>query len=297
MKTRSMSIRPSRILSIYDIFQIRELVLEIFRFLPFRDIYTILLKLISKCMTKLLCTFRPKNVLNLTLLRNFSTFTNKFGVSRTELMGYLKTMGGIIAGGFALALFTGELYDTSDIDIYIPVPTLKIFDRKIRRSGIRSFLINNGYHETIMYFSNMPSYTSKYYEYLNESIGRKIQIISKYYIVPRYQLPHSSATSIIKSFDLTTVMCFIQNCSKSKLRFHCAHLPDMLLKRLRFNIYYPTLQDIETFKRRIFPRLLKYKTRGFSICDSTTNIIPEIVKEFEEYEKKDIKRIMKLRFL
>ena len=71
----------------------------------------------------------------------------------------------------------------------------------------------------------------------------------------------------------------------------------MLLKRLRFNIDYPTLQDIDTLKRRIFPRLLKYKTRGFSLCDSTTNIIPEIVKEFEEYEKKDIKRIMKLRFL
>jgi len=42
---------------------------------------------------------------------------------------------------------------------------------------------------------------------------------------------------------------------------------------------------------------VKYKTRGFSLCDSTTNIIPEIVKEFEEYEKKDIKKIMKLRFL
>jgi hypothetical protein len=84
-------------------------------------------------MTKLLCTFRPTNVLNLTLLKNFRTFTNKFGVSRTKLMAYLKTMGGIIAGGFALALFTGELYDTSDIDIYIPVRNLQIFERKVRR--------------------------------------------------------------------------------------------------------------------------------------------------------------------
>ena len=248
-------------------------------------------------MSKLLCTFRPTNVLKLTLLRNFRTFTNKFGVSRTKLMAYLKTMGGIIAGGFALALFTGELYDTSDIDIYIPVRNLQIFERKVRRSGIRLFLINNGYHENIIYFSDIPGYTSKYYEYFNESIGRKIQIISKYYIASRYQLPHSAETSIIKSFDFTTVMCFIQNCSKSKFRFHCAHLPDMLLKRLRFNVDYPTLQDIDTLKRRIFPRLLKYKTRGFSICDSTTNIIPNIFEEFEQYEKNDIKTIMKLRFL
>jgi hypothetical protein len=315
IKTRSMSkqLSPilSRSLSIYDIFEIEVLILEIFEFLAFKDIYTLMTKLISKRVTALLHNFRRINILKIQLKKHLSTFTRKFGLHRHKLIGYLRPIGAVIAGGFALAVFTGELYETSDMDIYIPCKTIEIFDKKIRKKGFRSFLKRCGYIETVNMVSHMAGYTTKYYDFINPHIGRKIQIISKFTHLRAGQYgahdygPFSTrppkvpsiATSVLKSFDITPVMCSIETSKWQIIRFNCMHLPDVLHKRIRLNTHSPQLEDIQTFKLRVFPRLLKYKTRGFNICDSTNNIIPRITDEFEKYEQDDIKKIMKSRFL
>jgi hypothetical protein len=129
--------------SIYTILQNNDLLLYILDFLSCRDIFTLLLKTISNKIYK---PIRPKKILKLQVNKHLNIFTKKFGLSANTLMECLGRIWGIIAGGFPLAIFTGELYTTSDIDIYIPATCMRQFRLKIKLSGLQKLLINDHKH-------------------------------------------------------------------------------------------------------------------------------------------------------
>ena len=273
---------PNNIISIYELFKINDVLLCILDFLTFKDLYILLIKSISHEMTKSLLKLSKKNVLILCLFKHYSLFGKKFGINSTTLMSCLRRVHGVTAGGFALALFTGELYKESDIDIYIPAKTEIQFQNKINKSGLKSILINNGYVE-YSFTTSSPPYLYNYYEYINENLNRKIQILN-HHTNKKYNYHTSEGKSIIKNYDFSTVMCFIEPCKITKFRFHCEHLYDVINKTIKLNTNCNRLKNKTLFMSTLLPRILKYKKRGYKICDSINESIPDITNQLIKYE-------------
>ena len=56
-------------------------------------------------------------------------------------------------------------------------------------------------------------------------------------------------------------------------------------KTIKFNAKYQKLLHLNTFKEKLLPRLLKYKKRSYTICDSIWTSLPNIKKNYLEYEQ------------
>jgi hypothetical protein len=221
------------------------------------------------------------------LRKKFDRFLNEFGFHSTQFMPYLKKMNSVIAGGFALSCFTGELYDTSDIDIYIPSSTIEHFQIKLKKSKFEKYLLRNGYEKTTSHdISSQELYDNIYYEFENKNTKRKIQII--YHFYDEHSAPLSVGQSVIYDFDFTTVMCFIKQCKNrsNKLQFNCYHLNDVLNKKIRLNPMCPKLHtEEESLKLKRLKRCLKYKTKGYRLSVSMDILVPMITEDFKQYEK------------
>jgi hypothetical protein len=267
--------------SIFGLFKIHDIVLRILDFLAFKDVFSLLLKTIPQQITTLLPNIVTKNILKLQLIKHFGKFVEKFGLKSKTLMKVIKKVNGVIAGGFALAIFTGELYDQSDMDIYIAANSVRSFEFKLRQ--LKHLLQRNSYIENITTstISKYPQYT--YYEYINIAINRKIQILY-HYTTKKCKKRVSTGNLVINGYDLTPVMCFIENGNKNKTRFHCEHVYDIMNKTLQLNQNCPRLRNITKFKTKLLIRLYKYKTRGYKLSHTLNDLIPNIIEEVEIYE-------------
>jgi hypothetical protein len=213
-------------------------------------------------------------------------------------MSCLEKINAVIAGGFALALFTGELHDSSDIDIFVPAKKVKIFNNKIKKSGLKNYLLDKGYFENKLIKINPDySYDRSYYEFQHKELKRKVKIIFKVYDF-RHQYRSKFGSWVIEKFDFTVVMCYIKKCSPEKatisnfwevrknnrIQFNCFYLEDILNKTIQINPTCIENFNQELFKEQCFKRFIKYKSRGFKLSDSMNLIIPMITNEFLEYE-------------
>jgi hypothetical protein len=196
-------------------------------------------------------------------------------------------MNAVIAGGFALACITGELYDTSDIDIYIPSTTIQNFQSKLRKTKFEQYLLKNGYEKTSFYdINSQVLYENFYYEFQHKDSKKRLQIICHSYDKNINSL--SVGKSVIYDFDFTTVMCFIQQCKNGKKRphFNHHHLNDVANKTIKLNQWCPNLNtEKDSFILKRFHRLLKYKSRGYKLSESMNTLLPGITHDFIKYEE------------
>jgi hypothetical protein len=193
----------------------------------------------------------------------------------------------VIAGGFALAMFSGKLFDTSDIDIFIPAVSDRKYKRKLFASGLIEYLLKVGYVRSNTVIMNDPSNT--FFEFVNNNLKRKVQIFFHLYYGNEYYLnrplDYSPGRSVIDDYDFRIGMCFIERLERNnRLVFHCRHIKDVLKKKIKLNPMCPQLIDLEQFKMESFKRLIKYKSRGYEICGSIDTFIPMFTQEFLEYE-------------
>ena len=311
-------------LSVIDILIRDDIFVEIIEYFTFKDLYNFFTKPISKQMVKLLGKFNFEYLRKHIIRFQSYTFFRKFGFYNRKLMSILEKINAVIAGGFASALFTGELRDSSDMNIFIPAIKLNSFYNKINKSGLKNYLLDKGYFEKqciMVYDKGDPEkrklfllhkflkaeknikinshyiYDRCYYEFEHTELKRKVKIIFKFYDY-RYQLRSKFGSFVIEKFDFTVVMCYIKNCPQKKktifndwgikrndrIQYNCFHLEDILNKSIQINSNCINNLNQELFKKQCFQRFIKYRSRGFQLSESMNLIIPMITTEFLEYE-------------
>ena len=283
-------------ISIYDLFLSDDLCVSILKFLSFKDFQMLFFKKISKQMTETLDRLNYKYFFRQVLRYNLKTNLTIFGFKSKQLMSYLTKMNAVIAGGFALSCFTSELYDTSDIDIYIPSKRLNHFRSIIIGSSLEKYLQRNGYEKIKFSNANFQEYYDQiFYEYQNKTTKRKVQLI--YHFLENEIANSNVGQSVVNEFDFKAVMCYIAPCKKDstdsnskdkkrKNQFNCSHLYDVLNKIIQLNPMCPKLHtNDETLKINRFKRFIKYKYKGYTLSDKMNNFVPMITNDLLEYEK------------
>ena len=260
------SIRLSK--SIFDICSARDIFSGVIEFLTFKDVFNLFSNKVSKEMTELLKKFKVKVTQRFIIRRQFEIFVKKFNLSPIYLMASLGSINAVIAGGFALSLFTGELHDSSDINIFIPSETHQDFKRKIKSSSIEKYLLKKGY---IKIQTNKPNicYEEAYEEFENKNIQRKVQLILHFYNDNREPFCNVSH-SIINNFDFTIAKCYIKRYWRDSdcIQFNCSHINDVMKKVIQININCPNQHLYpKQFKKQCVTRFLKYRSKGFKLSD------------------------------
>jgi hypothetical protein len=272
--------------SIFDVCSVIEIFTCVIEFLSFKDLVNLFSNEISNQMTKALEKFNVKVFQRFAIRRQFEISVKKFNLYPCKLMSLLGRVNAVIAGGFALSLFTGELYNASDIDIFIPSESYLDFKRKLKFSNLEKYLLKKGYinNQTNLLCSS-EDYKKTYEEFENKDIKRKVQIILHLYN-HHYEPYCSVGRSVVNDFDFTIAKCYIIKCwtDFDILQFNCLHLDDVMNKEIIINVTCPQLLFPERFKKRCFKRFLKYKSRGFKLSDNMNFLIPMITNEYLEYE-------------
>ena len=284
-------------LSIVDILFRDDTFVEIIEFFTFKDLYNFFTKPISKQIVILLGRFNFEYLRKHIIRSQSYTFFRKFGLYNRKVMSCLGKINAVIAGGFALALFTGELHDSSDMNIFIPATKIKTFNNKIQKSGLKSYLLEKDYFQKKLIKINPDnSFYRSYYEFHHDGLKRKVKIIFITYDF-RYQYSSKFGSWVIEKFDFTVVMCYIRKIvfkktifndwgikKNDRIQYNCFHLNDILDKRIEINLICVEYFDEENFKQQCFKRFIKYKSRKFELSNSMNLVLPMITNEFLEYE-------------
>jgi len=184
-------------------------------------------------------------------------------------------MNAVIAGGFALALFTGELYSASDIDIYVPSDRRKHHLRNVRTSGLKRLLKTTNYnHVKTSKNDEYQYYPHGFREYENFDVNKKIQVLY-HNIKYKDNMYSHPGDSVVSDYDFTTVMCYVQ-LSRNSIIFCCKNLNDVINKTIKINVNCSKLQNMLKFQMSCVIRLLKYQDRGFILCKSMKKFLPII---------------------
>ena len=269
--------------SVADILGIEGLAFIVLDFLCFRDLY-ILANCCSKVMhTSIIVGINPKTVtklLNRCLIRQLKLHLFEFKLPCYNFLVALGNMNAVIAGGFALALFTGELHHESDIDIYVPTNKKKGHLHNVKSSGLNLLLKMEKYKRVKKCTNdNYRYYPQGFREYENININKKIQVL--YHDMNRSNKKHRCiGDSVVSDYDFTTVMCYVQ-LTKRGMTFCCKNLNDAVNKTIKINVDCSKLQNASQFQMSCLPRLLKYHDRGFVVCNSITKYLPllhELIK-------------------
>ena len=284
-------------LSVFDILMRDDTFVEIIEYFTFKDLYNFFTKPVSKQMLKLLGRFNFKYFRKHIICIQSYTFFRKFGFYNRKLMSCLGKINAVIAGGFALALFTGELHDSSDMNIFIPARSIKTFNSKLQKSGLKSYLFEKDYFQKkLIKINRQNSFDRSYYEFYHTELKRKVKIIFITYDF-RYQYRSKFGNWVIEKFDFTVLMCYIRKCfvkktifndwgikKNNRIQYYFFHLNDILNKRIEINPICVEDLDEEIFKQQCFKRFIKYKSREFELYNSMNLAIPMITNEFSEYE-------------
>ena len=273
--------------SIYDLLLMDGIAHYLFDFLTHYELLFFFSKLISNQMTNVLKKFNVNSILSLKILNHLKTFLNIFGFQFPKFMCCLNKANAVIAGGFALAMFSGKLFDSSDIDIYIPAISDRKYKKKLFASGLIEYLEKIGYVKSNTVIINDPSKT--FFEFVNNNLKRKVQIFFHLYYGNEYYLnrplDYCAGHSVIEDYDFRIGMCYIKRSERNNfLVFHCTHIKDVMEKKMKLNPTCPNLIDLEQFKLAIFERLIKYKSRGYELCESIDTFIPMFTQKFVEFE-------------
>ena len=124
---------------------------------------------------------------------------------------------GIIAGGFALSIYTGNLNINSDIDIFIPFNFEETMDDILNTDNFLGYLKLFGYNQSL---KEINRYEKTVLTFENKLIKRKIQIVIAKQCHKNSNFPHI----IINNFDLTICMCFIKLHGKNKYEYYSEHM-------------------------------------------------------------------------
>ena len=135
-----------------------------------------------------------------------------FWITFQTLFKQLKRIKGIIAGGFALSIYTGYLNNNSDIDIYVPYSFSMTRTDRLIPNKFEDYLKSYGYNPIL---EEINSYETKVLTFENKLIKRKIQIIMAKHCQNKSIFPHL----IINNFDLTICMCFIKYMGTKNMNF------------------------------------------------------------------------------
>jgi len=242
-------------------------------FLEFRDLIQ-LYKVSSTVNNEILIALEGR-ALKLTLVdrlkNNLYKSMKEFGLNATDFFSILVNIGGVVAGGFALSVFNDELFGKSDIDVYVPYDETETIEIKLETSGFGLYLIQQGYkksctHQGDGYPIGYVAYYHKFYVKYIQIMVRKTQRIDG----------ETFGDSVVRHFDFTPVMNYIEISHNHKLKF-CAHfVQDILYLNLKINPQYDAYMDLF----RSLERLLKYSYRGFMIHSSVFDMMPECVRVF-----------------
>ena len=203
----------------------------------------------------LMKTNRIVQYANKSMPSTLKKYLSYFGLDFKTFFKRLKKLKGIIAGGFALSIYTGNLNDNSDIDIYLPY-SFSIRDRLLPNK-FEDYLKSYGYDPIV---EEINSYEKKVLTFENILIKRKIQLILNNHPENESIFPHL----IINNFDLTICMCFIKSYGDKKYEFYSQHMNHLLNKTMKVNKLIPLTIK---FAQKTIPRIIKYQTRGIHFID------------------------------
>ena len=272
--------------SIFDVCSVIDIFSCVIEFLSFKDVVNLFSNKISNQMTKALIKFNVKVIQGFIIRSQFDIFMKKFNLYPSKLMSLLGRVDAVIAGGFALSLFTGELYDASDINIYIPSESYLDFKRKLKYSNLEKYLLKKGFIKNRTNLSCLDENKEKTHEeFENKDIKRKVQIILHHYnndFEPFNCVGHS----VINNFDFTVAKCYIKKCWKDfeRIQFNCLHLHDVTNKIIELNTNRPQLHFPKKFVIKCFKRFRKYESRGFGLSNDMNFLIPKITDNFCRYK-------------
>ena len=278
-------------MSIYSLLSINEIGISIFKFSSYFDVIALFSTFVSNEMTRCLKSFKSKSIISDILFGNFKKFATKFGLDLHQFLPCFLKLNAVIAGGFALSMFTNELYDSSDIDIYIPSVSVRLFKRKLRVSGLIEYLLSIGYVKINQILVGDELENHNFFEYVNNGLNRKIQFFFHLYYGREYYLNqpthYTVGRSVMSDYDFTIGMCCIEKSEVTNLLIiKCCHRDHIKEKKMRINLYNSMyIINLDEFKQQSFENLVKYKSRGYHLCDSINVLIPNFVEEFREYEE------------
>ena len=267
-------------MSLISIMTMKELSHGIVDFLYFKDAYY-LCNLVSNKIRNKIRKQHVKQMLGGCLKNTLNRFVLRFELDVDSFFECLHNINGVIAGGFATALFTGELNEESDIDVYVPLfqeRRVHELEMIVRKSELICFLENNDYKvvEDGVQDSDYPAY---FYDIINTRLKKKIQVLSH---IMHGVYWNEIGKSIVSNYDFTTVMCYIETTS-NKIIFGCENLHDVMNKVIKINTKCQKL-NYPDFPEKTARRVYKYKNRGYTICDSVNFCIPSLQKELSAYE-------------
>jgi len=172
-----------------------------------------------------------------------------FGFSALEMQHFLEKNNAFIAGGFALAAYLGvDAFKGSDIDIYLPEI---ITDEQ---------LILKGY--SVVHYNKYP---------MTESIRNVVTYTRGYEKIQLVVVKNKNPYDILNEFDID--ICKVMITSSLSIVSHC--LP--YVKRMRIvGVEYPD---------GLYPRTVKYISRGFTLVDNNDNEIVDTLKHVNEILK------------
>jgi len=220
-------------------------------------------------------------------LRSYlDTFMCCFGFNPRGFLLRLHKIGGVIAGEFATAVFSGELYLSTAIVVYVPYSADESLETKMEKCGLESYFTYNRYVRRVVSDNDGCAFGS--IVYYNEYSKKTIKIFSDSWTVTNGD---AFGDSVVQSFEVTPVMSYIEMTHTDKIRF-CTHfVVDITIKNIRINPMYPCPIHLGM----MIDRLVKYARRGYILDCTIEDKIPGYSKLFNDAWNKKFLEVNKRR--